>query len=247
MRIQGKVVLITGASSGIGAATAKYLTARGACVALAARSADALRILSAILPDSFVVPTDMTDAVAVRRMIEATWEHYGRLDVLINNAGRGGGGPVAGVALDEVRALIELNLYGPIVAMQAAIPYMRAQGSGAIVNIGSGTTKMALPGVGIYSGTKSFLHQLSLTARAELARDQIVVSIVHPYLTATNFGKDARHRDTAADPPGAGVEVGARQLPPPDPPEKVAAEILRAIETGIAEIVMVPGYERAGV
>lgn len=247
MQIQGKVVLITGASSGIGEATAKYLTEQGARVALAARSVDALHALSATLPDSFVVPTDMTDPTAVRRMVEATWEHYGRLDVLINNAGQGGGGPIGGVPLDDVRALVELNLYGPIVAMQAALPYMRAQGSGAIVNIGSGTTKMTLPGVGIYSGTKLFLHQISLTARAELARDNIVVSIVHPYITATNFGKNARHREHLDGASGAGADAGARQMPPPDPPEKVAVEILRAIETGAAEIAMVPGYDRAGV
>ncbi len=246
MDIVGKVVLVTGASSGIGEATAKLLTARGAKVALAARSADTLHTLAHEMPDSFVIPTDMTDLAAVARMVAATVEHYGRLDVLINNAGRGGGGPLANVAIDEVQELVALNIYGPLAAMQAAIPIMRGQGGGAIINIGSGTTKMVLPGVGIYSSTKLFLHQLSLTARAELAGEQIVVSIVHPYITETNFFKNATHRGsaTAASAPSAQAS-GRPEMPPADPPEKVAHEILRAIETGEAEIVMLPGRPAA--
>jgi len=90
----------------------------------------------------------------------------------------------------EYRDLLELNVIGPIVAMQAAIPLMRAQGGGTIVNISSGTTLMYAPGLSGYSATKRALNGLTLTARNELAADKIVVSLVHPYVTKSDFYKN---------------------------------------------------------
>lgn len=204
------------------------LAERGARVALVARSEDRLRELASSLPGSLALPTDMSDPDDVREMVAKVHAQYGRVDVLVNNAGRGMGGTVETFDLDAFRAAFELNVVGAAVAMQAAIPLMRFQGGGNIVNVSSGTTKMTIPGVGPYAATKSMLDKLSATARIELARDGIVVSLVHPYITATDFFANAAgggHRGSGTVPEGA------------DTPEYAAGLILEAIRTGAAEVV----------
>ena len=151
MDIQGKVVLVTGASSGIGRATAELFAARGAKVALAARSGERLAELAEQLPGSLAVPTDMLDEAAVARMVQATRDHYGRIDVLVNNAGRGMHVPVLQASLDDYRQLLELNVVSVLGAMQQAAPVMQAGGGGSIVNISSGTTMRLFPGLAPYS------------------------------------------------------------------------------------------------
>jgi len=233
MDVSGKVVLVTGASTGIGAAAARLLAEKGARLALSARSVDKLERLSAELPGSAVFPVDMCDEAGVRKMVADVAEHFGRLDVLINNAGRGMHGPLEAIDTSEYRGLIELNLIGPLVAMQAAIPLMRAQGGGAIVNISSGTALMYSPGLSGYSATKRALNGLSLTARNELADDGIVVSVVYPYVTASDFYNnwvsDQTHVRTAGDYLTAG-------RPPADSCEYVADLIEQVLLTGDAEI-----------
>jgi short-subunit dehydrogenase len=128
---------------------------------------------------------------------------------------------------------MELNVYGPIVAMQAVIPYLREAGQGAIINIGSGTTKMLMPGGNIYPSTKHVLHHISRTARVELAKDNIAVTILHPYITATHFFDNMN------------PERRQELLKRADSPEQVAQEILRAIEEGMEEIDMSAAH-RAG-
>lgn len=227
MDISGKVVLITGASSGIGKAAAELFAARGAKVALAARSAEALAELSARLPDSLVVPTDMLKEEEVARMVAQTHAHYGRIDVLVNNAGRSMMQPVAVAALNDYRQLLELNVMSVLNAMQQVIPIMRAQGGGSIVNISSGTTKTLVPGYAPYSSTKHALNNISEIARGELAPDGIVVSVVYPGLTATNFGYNAVD---ATPERGAYYAQG-------DSPEYVAGLILEAVQTGAPELL----------
>jgi short-subunit dehydrogenase len=124
-----------------------------------------------------------------------------------------------------------LNVYGPLLAMQAVIPLMRKQGGGAIVNISSMLTKMAISGLSAYTATKSALNMLTLTARAELAADGITVSLVYPGLTATDFRQRAIQSKVQFQRP-------AFPMPAADPPEKVAAKILEAVETGVAEIAL---------
>jgi short-subunit dehydrogenase len=233
MDIKGKVVLITGASAGIGKVTAELFAREGAKVVLSARSADKLRELSAGMPDSFVVKADMTKRDDIGRMVDATLEHYGRIDVLINNAGRGMYTPVEHIDVDDMAALMNLNVYAPIIAMQAVIPVMRKQGGGAIVNISSGTTRAAFPNIAPYAATKMALNMITLVARKELAEDGIVVSLVYPGLTATDFRKNA-----------APVKVSPKQftssgqMPKADPPEKVALAILGIVQSGAAEVVL---------
>ena len=137
MDVRGKVVLVTGASEGIGAATARLLTARGAKVALAARSIDKLNELTGELDGSYAVKADLTQPESITAMVEAVVEHYGRIDVLVNNAGRALRAPVSDVKIADFQNIIDLNLYGPLSAMQAVIPHMRKQGGGSIVNVSS--------------------------------------------------------------------------------------------------------------
>ena len=231
MNIKDKIVLVTGASMGIGKATAELLHEEGAKVALASRSVDKLKEIAAGMADAFVIPTDMTKPDEVRRMVQETYNHYGRIDVLVNNAGQGMHVPVEIADLEDLAYIMSLNFYGPLIAMQAVIPIMKKQGGGTIVNISSMVTKMILPSIGPYASTKSALNMLSLTARKELADDGITVSLVYPRMTATNFHKNLRKGVIQTGRPEG-------QMPAIDPPEKVAARILHVIETGEAEEIL---------
>lgn len=227
MDIKDRIFIVTGATSGIGLATAKLLSDEGGKVALSARSQPDLEEVSKLMPGSFVIPADMTEFDSVRAMVAATNQHFGRVDGLINNAGRSYEASVEEIDLQIFDEIYRLNLLGPIVAMQAVIPIMRAQGSGAIVNINSGTALMKIPRYSVYSSSKRALVGISATARLELESDGIVVSQVFPFVTATNFGKNRMGA------PGAGG-------PPPDyshgdSAEYVAQIILKAILEGEAE------------
>ena len=224
MNIDNHVFIVTGASSGIGLSTAEALAAKGGKVAALARSKEALDELSARLPGSLAVVADMTDFTAVREAVATVQTPYGRVDGLVNNAGRSYAASVEEIdpaAFDEI---FHLNVLGPIGAMQAAIPLMRAQGQGSIVNVNSGTAFMTIPQYSVYSASKRALLGFSMTARAELEKDRIVVSEVYPLVTATNFGKNRM---------GGGGP--ARDYAAGDPPEFVAGLILRAIEEGGAQ------------
>lgn len=232
MEIKNKVVIVTGASAGIGRAAAELLAHEGAKVVLAARSLDALQELAKKLPGSLAVQTDMTKETDINNLIAETVRHYGRIDILINNAGQGIYGAVENVGIEDYRKIFELNVVGPLLAMQKVIPLMRTQGGGMILNTSSMVTKSYIPYLGAYASTKYALNALSLTARAELEKDHITVGIVLPTMTATDFGKNAIKSDVVA----AGMESRSRShMPEPDSPEQVAGRIKVAIESGAAE------------
>lgn len=231
MDIHGKVVIVTGASMGIGEAAARALAAKGAKVALVARSTQKLEALSKELSDSFMVQADMTIPEDIDRMIKAVNEHYGRIDVLVNNAGQGLYGALADMSPMEYQRIFTLNVMGPLRAMQKVIPIMRAQGGGSIVNISSMVTRLYLPQMSGYSSTKYALNSLSLTARAELAPDNIVVSIMLPGLTDTEFGKNSVKTEGTAMPSRSG-------MPAADTAEQVAEKIVYTIESGDAEVTV---------
>lgn len=228
VKIDGSVLVVTGASSGIGEATARLAHARGAKVVLAARRAGLLADVAASLPGSLAVPTDVTSSSDVGALVRRAVEEFGRIDVLVNNAGQGLHLPVIDVDLDDVRAVLELNVLAPLALMQAVVPVMRAGGGGAIVNISSGSTRRMLPGVGPYAATKSALNTLTEVARAELARDNIAVSLVVPGVTKTAFHDVLR----------AGTADVAQV--PKCTAEEVAEAVLAVIESGAAEIVVSP-------
>src|ERR1700727_3171994 len=190
MEIKDRVFIVTGASSGIGLSTAVALSDRGAKVALLARSTDTLKELAQKLPGSLPVTVDMTQFDRVREAVRAVRQHYGRVDGLINHAGRSYAASIEEIDPAVFDEIFHLNVLGPIVAMQAVIPLMRAQGVGSLVNINSGTAFMTLPQYSVYSSSKRALLGFSLTARTELEKDHIVVSEVYPFITATNFGNN---------------------------------------------------------
>ncbi len=231
MDVRGKVVIVTGASSGIGLATAKLLWKNGAKVVLASRKKEKLDGLSRELPGSLAVPADMTKVSDIKRMVEQTKRHFGRIDILINNAGQGYDAPVEKIDVDTFRYIFNLNVVGPLVAMQQVIPLMRNQGVGAIINISSGTALMYLPNMSAYSSSKRALGGISLTARDELKKDNIVVSVVYPYITLTDF-----ERNTIRDLPDCERELEGGGPFPADTAEYTAQKILDGIESGEAEI-----------
>ena len=238
MEVQGKVVIITGASMGIGEATARVFAEAGAQLVLAARSVDKLEAVAQRLPTQatpLVVPTDMTDQAQVKALIETAYAHFGRVDILINNAGQAAAGPIATVSPEHYRQIIELNLFGPLHAMQAVVPKMKAQGGGVIINISSRVSKMAIPGIGAYASTKYALNGLSLTAHNELAADNIRVVLFHPGLTSTDFGKNALRTDDGS---AGRPQPGNGPMPKPDSAEDVARKILEAAITEPTEMGM---------
>src|SRR6266700_7725035 len=222
MQIKDHVFIVTGASSGIGLATAIALSDRGAKVALLARSSDALQQLAQKLPGSLPVTVDITQFDRLREAIGTVHQHYGRVDGLVNNVGRSYAASVEEIDPTLFDEIFHLNVLGPIVAMQAVIPPMRAQGGGSVVNINSGTAFMTVPHYSVYSSSKRALLGFSLTARSELEKDRIVVSEIYPFITATNFGKN-RVGNPAGGGPASNYAEG-------DKPEFVASLVLKAIE-----------------
>lgn len=230
MIIENSVVIVTGASMGIGEAVARQLGDAGAKVVLAARSGDRLDQLAAQIPGSLAVPVDMRRPEEIRKLVNRTHDTYGRVDILINNAGQGMRVPVESIDIEDYQAIIELNVFGPLIAMQAVIPLMRKQGGGMILNVSSMLTKRHMPQLGAYSSTKYALNSLSFTARQELEKDHIVVSVFNPKMTATDFGRNARGEsyDSRAGRPGMAVDTA----------EDVAREILKQLQSEVAEVQM---------
>src|SRR5450830_629801 len=208
MDLSGAVVIVTGASSGIGEATARLLHEAGAQPVLAARRADRLSRLGSELGGALAVPTDVTDRDAVHRLVELTLDRHGRIDGLVNNAGVSLHQPLDVLDLDRFGRVLDLNVVSVVSMMQAVLPAMRAQHAGTIVNISSGTTRMTLPGVGAYAATKAAVNMLTAVARREFGGDGIAVSLVLPSMTATEFG-GGRYR--AGQELGSGVVVHSRE------------------------------------
>ncbi len=228
MDIKGKVVIVTGASSGIGFILSKMLTQNGAKVALVARTGDILEKLSKELKDSFPISCDMSKENEVINMVKMVKDHYGRIDILINNAGRGYYSPIEKVDTKILHELFDLNLVGPIVAMREVIHIMKDQGEGRIINISSGTALMYIPNMSIYSSLKRALGAISFTANEELKEYNIKVSVVYPTLTDTNFGKNAaRDPEIQFRPTGTII---------PDTPEYISEKIIESIKTNDIEI-----------
>lgn len=232
--LTGTTVIVTGASSGIGEATARLLHAAGAHPVLAARRADRLEALSAELDGALAVTTDVTKADDVARLIEATLARHGRIDGLVNNAGVSLHRPLDQLDLEQFSEVLALNVVSIVALTQAVLPAMREQGSGRIVNVSSGTTRMVLPGVGAYAATKSALNMLSAVSRVELASDGIAVSLVLPSITATEFGDGAFK-------PGQELRPGMVA----HSAEYVGRVILRALRTGEERIDIPHGPEQA--
>jgi NADP-dependent 3-hydroxy acid dehydrogenase YdfG len=236
IELAGKTVIVTGASSGMGASTARLLHAAGAYPVLAARRAGRLAALSEELGGALAVPTDVTDPAQVNELVTATLDRYQRIDGLVNNAGASLHGPLDQIDVAEFGRILQLNVVGLLAVTQAVLPAMREQGFGRIVNISSGTTRRVAVGVGAYASTKAAVNMLSEVMRQELAPDGIAVSLLLPSITATEFG-DGMFTLGASPRPGMVAHS----------PDYVAGVILRLLRTGEDTFDIPHGPEQPGL
>jgi NADP-dependent 3-hydroxy acid dehydrogenase YdfG len=234
--LAGQCVIVTGASSGIGASTARLLHAAGAYPVLAARRADRLAGLSKELDGALAVPTDVTDPEQVRALVAAALDRHQRIDGLVNNAGASLGGPLDKVKPAEFGQILQLNVVALLSMTQAVLPAMRRQGFGRIVNISSGTTRRVAVGVGAYASSKTAVNMLSAVLRQELADDGIAVSLLLPSITATEFGDGMF---TLGHSPRPGMVVQS--------PDYVARMVLRLLRTGEESFDIPHGPEQPGL
>lgn len=190
-RFEGKVIVVTGASSGIGAAAARAFAAEGGHVVLAARSAAPLQQrvgeIVAAGGRALAVPIDVGEPGAPERLLERAARELGGIDVLVNNAGVNYRGAVEERTGAELAQIVAINLTAPILLTRAALPYLRRRGAGAIVNVASLAGRVPLPHEATYSATKFGLRAFSLSLAEELAGSAITVAIVSPGPVDTGF------------------------------------------------------------
>jgi len=200
-RLEGTVALVTGASSGIGEATAVALAAEGASVAVAARRRDRLEALAARIRDDarvLVLETDVTDEDQARAMVDRTVSELGRLDTLVNNAGVMLLGPVEGAPVEEWRRMVELNVLGLLYATHAALPHLlEAAARGPrevadVVNVSSVAGRVARSGSGVYNTTKFGVVAFSESLRQEVTGRHVRVSVIEPGAVSTELATHLR-------------------------------------------------------
>jgi NADP-dependent 3-hydroxy acid dehydrogenase YdfG len=200
-QLDGTVALVTGASSGIGEATALRLAAEGAAVAVAARRRDRLEQLVERMDDparALVVEADITDEPAARSMVQDTVDEFGRLDILINNAGVMLLGPIVDAPLEEWQRMVRINLLGLLYATHAALPHLLQAGDDGprrvadLVNVSSVAGRVARQGSGVYNATKFGVVAFSESLRQEVTRRHVRVSVVEPGAVMTELATHNR-------------------------------------------------------
>jgi len=236
MRIEGASALVTGASSGIGAALADALARAGATVALVARRADALATVAARLPAGRAegFPCDVRDEAGVARTVAAVERRFGPIDLLVNNAGIGRYLPFLETAPEESAAILETNLHGALALTRAVLPGMLARGRGHVVNVASIAGRIGSRNHTIYCASKFALAGFSESLAQELEGTGVGVTLVNPGIIATGFFD---HASFESFPSGARARAIA--------PARVADAIVRAVERELAEVT-VPAHYRLG-
>jgi NADP-dependent 3-hydroxy acid dehydrogenase YdfG len=201
--IDSKVVVITGASSGLGEATARHLAAQGAIVVLGARRADRIEALAEELTAAGcrarAVPTDVTDRDQVRRLVDTAVEEFGRVDVMLNNAGLMPLAPLERLKLDEWDQMIDVNIKGVLYGIAAALPHMKEQRSGHIINVSSVYGHVVDPGATVYCATKFAVRALSEGLRREVKPYNIHTTVISPGAVSTELLEHIGEKDIQAE------------------------------------------------
>jgi short-subunit dehydrogenase len=228
---EARVVAITGASAGIGRATALRMARQGCAIAACARRGDRLDALAREIGAgggrALTIVADVTSELEMVSFVERTMERFGRLDVMMCNAGFGVYGAIDDISTDQMRKLMDVNYFGTFYAARAALPVFRKQGRGHIVIVSSIVGKRGVPYVGAYSATKFAQVGMAECLRSELAGSSIHVSVVCPISTTTEFA-DVMIRETGSD--------VSRSLGPVQSVEDVAEAVARAIDHPIPEV-----------
>jgi NADP-dependent 3-hydroxy acid dehydrogenase YdfG len=189
--ITGKVVVITGASSGLGEATARHLSAEGASVVLGARRVDRIQALAAELTGrggkALAIATDVTQRDQVQRLVDTAVQTYGRIDVMINNAGLMPQSLLERLQVDEWDRMIDVNIKGVLYGIAAALPYMKEQKAGQIINVSSVAGHRVGPGSAVYAATKFAVRALSEGLRQEVKPYNIRTTVISPGAVATEL------------------------------------------------------------
>jgi len=200
--IGGKVVVITGASSGLGEAAARHLSGQGASVVLGARRTERIQALAEqLISDggtALAVTTDVADRAQVQRLVDAAVERFGRVDVMLNNAGLMPQSPLERLRIDEWDRMIDVNLKGVLYGIAAALPYMMARRAGHIINVSSVAGHKVRAGGAVYAATKHAVRALSEGLRQEVTPYGIRTTVISPGVVATELPASTSEPDVAA-------------------------------------------------
>jgi short-subunit dehydrogenase len=234
-----KVIVITGASKGIGSVLAKQLSERGDKLMLAARSADELRRTGRWCGrNALPFVTDVTRRADVNRLRDEALNAYGHVDVWINNAGRGVNRPVLELTDDDFDQIMAVNVKSALYGMQAIVPHFKEQGQGHLINVSSFLSRIPWASQrSVYSAAKAALNSLTANLRMDLRAEypNIHISLVMPGMVTTEFGKNALH--------GAPMPDGWTPPPGAQTPEEVAAVIVDLIDNPKAEVYTNPNTQ----
>ncbi|MFJ1759598.1 oxidoreductase [Amycolatopsis sp. NPDC088138] len=245
----GRVWLITGCSSGFGREVALAALAAGDRVLATARRPETLADLETAGGDRVrTAALDVTDTGQVDAAAKLALETFGRIDVVVNNAGNGSVGAVEELTMDELRTLMEVMFFGAVEVTKAVVPHLRAQGSGTIVQISSMGGQLSMPGFGAYCAAKFALEGLSEALAAEVAPFGVRVLIVEPGAFRTEFGGGRMHRSRTIDAyavstSGTRDAVEAMDGSQPGDPAKAAAAIVRAVDSDDAPLRLALGAD----
>jgi NADP-dependent 3-hydroxy acid dehydrogenase YdfG len=201
MSVNGKVVVITGASSGLGEATARYLSAHGATVVLAARRADLIEKLAAELVaaggKALALPMDVTRSAQVQQVVDAAVAQYGGIDVMLNNAGIAPLSQLERGRIEQWDRMVDVNIKGVLYGIAAALPHMKRQRSGHIINVASIAACKITPATAVYSATKAAVRAISEGLRQEVKPYDIRTTVISPGAVATELPDSVHEPDIA--------------------------------------------------
>lgn len=232
--MKDKVVVITGASGGIGAAVAELIASRGASVVLVARREDALKSVAENCgPGAIAVPADMTSRDEVKRVVRESLERFGRVDIWVNNVGQGISRAPSQLTDEDIDDIVRINVKSAIYGMQEILPHFKERGTGQVINISSMLGRVPFAVIrSAYNGSKHFLNAITANFRTEVqaTHPDIQFTLVSPGVVRTDFGKNARH---------GGPD--SRELPNSQSAEEVAVVVAAVMESRLPDV-----YTRAG-